>query len=267
MGLCTTNQHLTGMHFQSDDEELGSSESTAERGEREEMLRHFVPVNMLSETTVERMKKMEGRRRQGLVVHYCNECNYATQYKSNLVKHCRTHSGEQPFRCELCDQNFCQKTSLKKHLMSHKVGRFWCRECDYKAALKWHFKQHLLTHFIGVKPHKCDSCEFSTTAKRSLTVHQRLHSGEKPYACTRCSYKAAQSSTLTEHMRKHTGVKPYACSECSYQAAQKGHINRHMLTHSGAKLFNCEHCFYRTAQKGNLTKHLKICKHAPRPSV
>ena len=43
------------MHFQTDDEEPGSSGSTAERGEREEMLRHFVPVNMLSERTVERM--------------------------------------------------------------------------------------------------------------------------------------------------------------------------------------------------------------------
>ena len=42
---CTTNQHLTGMHFQNDDEMPGSSESTAERGLREEMLRHFIPVN------------------------------------------------------------------------------------------------------------------------------------------------------------------------------------------------------------------------------
>ena len=56
------------MHFQSDDEERGSSESTAERGGREEILKHFVPVNMLGERTVETMKKMEGRRRQGLVM-------------------------------------------------------------------------------------------------------------------------------------------------------------------------------------------------------
>ena len=49
------------------------------------MLRHFVPVNMLNEKTVERMRKMEGRRRQGLVVHYCNECNYTTERKSSLV--------------------------------------------------------------------------------------------------------------------------------------------------------------------------------------
>ena len=135
------------MHFQTDDEVPGSSESTAERGDEEEMLRHFVHVNMLSKRTVKRMKKMEGRRRQGLVVHYCNECNYMTQQKSHLVNHSRTHSGEQPFHCNLCDQNFSLKNSLKNHLTSHKVGRFWCRECDYKATLKRHLKRHLLTHF------------------------------------------------------------------------------------------------------------------------
>ena len=139
------------MHFQTDDEEPGSSESTAERGERGEMLRHFVPVNMLSKRTVERMKKMEGRRRQGLVVHYCNECNYMTQKKPHLVNHSRTHSGEKPFHCELCDQKFGNSSNLNCHLLTHKVGRFECKECDYKATLKHHFVRHLLTH-SGVKP-------------------------------------------------------------------------------------------------------------------
>ena len=202
------------MHFQTDDEEPGSSESTAERGGREEMLRHFVPVNMLSERTVERMKKMEGLRRQGLVVHYCNECNYATQYKYRLVNHSRTHSGEQLFHCELCDQKFGQSSNLNCHLLTHKVGRFECKECDYKATLKQHLERHLLTH-SGVKPHKCDSYEYSAATKYNLIIHQRSHSGERPYSCTRCSYKATQSPHLTRHMRKHTGVKPYACSECS----------------------------------------------------
>ena len=254
------------MHFQTDDEVPGSSESTAERGKREEMLRHFVPVNMLSEKTVERMKKMEGRRRQGLVVHHCDECNYATQYKYRLINHSRTHSGEQPFHCKLCDKTLGQSSSLKSHLLSHKQGRFECKECDYKASRKQHLVTHLLTH-SGVKPHKCDSCEFSTARKCNLIVHQRVHSGEKPYACIRCSYKAAHSSTLTQHMRKHTGVKPYACSECSYKATQKGALDRHLLTHSGVKPFSCELCSYQTDLKGNLTKHLKTCKHAPGPSV
>ena len=158
------------MHFQTDDEEPGSSESTAERGEREEMLRYFVPVNMLSERTVERMKKMEGRRRQGLVVHYCNECNYATHRKSDLVNHSRTHTGEKPFRCKLCDQKFGNLTNLNHHSLTYKVGRFECKECDYKATRKQHLVRHLLTH-SGVKPHKCDSCEFSTATKGNLVIH------------------------------------------------------------------------------------------------
>ena len=222
------------MHFQSDDVEPGSSVNTAERVEREEMLMHFVPVNMLSEKIVKRMKKMEGRRRRGLVVYYCNECNYATQRKSCLVNHSRTHSKEKPFKCELCDQKFSQMSSLKVHVMSHKEGRFGCKECDYKAVQKSDLVRHILTH-SGVKPHKCDSCEFSSATKGNLIVHQRIHSGEKPYACTRCSYKANCSSHLTLHMRKHTGVKPYSCSECSYQAAQRGNLYQHMLTHSGEK--------------------------------
>ena len=254
------------MHFQTDDEEPGSSESTAERGEKEEMLRYFVPVNMLSERTVERMRKMEGRKRQGLGVYYCNECNYATQYKYRLVTHSRTHSGEQPFHCELCDQKFGQSSSLHHHLLTHKQGRLECKECDYKATQKHQLVTHLLTH-SGVKPHKCDSCDFSTAIKGSLIVHQRLHSGERPYSCTRCSYKATCSSNLTRHMRKHTGVKPYACSECAYQAASKQNLDSHKLTHSGAKPFCCEHCCFRTANKSNLTQHLKVCKHAPGPSV
>ena len=106
------------------------------------------------------------------MVHYCNECNYTTQYTSGLVNHSRTHSGEQPFHCELCDQKFGQSSHLKVHVMSHKEGRFECKACDYKAARKSSLVTHLLTH-SGVKPYKCDSCEYSTTTKGHLTVHKR----------------------------------------------------------------------------------------------
>ena len=160
------------MHFQSDDEVPGSSVNTGEIVERRDMLKHFVPVNMLGKGTVERMKKLEGRRRRGLVVHHCYECNYISQRKSCLVNHSRTHSKQKPFHCEPCDQNFSQKSHLKVHVMSHKGGRFECKECDYKAAQKSTLVSHLLTH-SGVKPHKCDRCEYSTTAKGSLIVHQR----------------------------------------------------------------------------------------------
>ena len=98
------------------------------------------------------MRKMEGRRRRGFVVHYCNECNYTTERKSSLLNHSRTHSGEQPFHCELCDQKFGQSSSLHYHLLIHKVERFECKRCNYKATRKQDLIRHLFTH-SGVGPY------------------------------------------------------------------------------------------------------------------
>ena len=98
------------------------------------------------------------------IIVICQQCNYATKRKSDLVKHSRTHSGERPFECGICDEKFRQKGSLTNHLLTHQLGRFECDQCDYKATLKRSLVLHLMTH-SGVKPHKCDRCEFSATRK------------------------------------------------------------------------------------------------------
>ena len=211
---------------------------TAESSDTQGMLKDFVPVPVFNERTLEKMKKMERRRKRGLVVYYCKECNFATPDKFSLVQHSRTHSGERPFECGICDDKFRQKGNLTQHLLTHQEGRFECDQCDYKS-----------------------------TTKGALVIHQRRHTGERPFSCTDCSYKTVSGSILTVHMRKHTGVKPYACSHCSYTSAQKGSLERHKLTHSGAKPFSCDYCPFKTAQKSSLTRHLKVCKHAPGPSM
>ena len=142
------------MNFQSDGEIPGTSQNTEERDERV-LLKDFIPVPVFNQRTLERMKKMEGLRKRGVTVHYCQQSNYAAQRKDNLVEHSATHSGERPFECGICDQKFSLKGSLSKHLLTHQEGRFECDQCDYKATQKGTLVLHLLTH-SGVKPHKCD---------------------------------------------------------------------------------------------------------------
>ena len=209
------NSTFTEMNFESDDEIPGSSQNAVERGERG-LLKDFIPVLVFNQRTLERMKKMEGLRRRGVAVHYCQQCNYATKRKAVLVKHSRTHSGELPYECGMCDEKFRQKRGLAQHLLTHQESRFECDQCDYKSTQKVHLVLHLMTH-SGVKPHKCDRCKFSATKKGGLVIHQRRHTGERPFSCTDCSYKTVSGSNLTVHMRKHTDEEPYACFQCSYK--------------------------------------------------
>ena len=51
--------------------------------------------------------------------HICNYCSKAWERPSDLAKHIRVHTGDQPFQCKDCDQRFSDKSLLMKHVRTH----------------------------------------------------------------------------------------------------------------------------------------------------
>ncbi|XP_056914825.1 BAF chromatin remodeling complex subunit BCL11B a [Takifugu flavidus] len=52
-------------------------------------------------------------------VKSCEFCGKTFKFQSNLVVHRRSHTGEKPYKCQLCDHACSQASKLKRHMKTH----------------------------------------------------------------------------------------------------------------------------------------------------
>ncbi|XP_032870187.1 B-cell lymphoma/leukemia 11B-like [Amblyraja radiata] len=67
----------------------------------------------------------------------CEFCGKTFKFPSNLVVHRRSHTGEKPYRCPLCEHACSQSSKLKRHMKTH-AGLFngWPLTSATRANLK-----------------------------------------------------------------------------------------------------------------------------------
>ena len=97
--------------------------------------------------------------------------------KHKLKKQKRTHTGEKPYSCSLCDYKSNQSSNLTSHKQTH----------------------------TAEKPYSCSLCDYKSKTSSTLACHKRTHTGEKPYSCSLCDYKSSHSKSLTIHKLTHSG--------------------------------------------------------------
>jgi len=87
-------------------------------------------------------KDLIGRGRQDT----CEYCGKVFKNCSNLTVHRRSHTGEKPYKCELCPYSCAQSSKLTRHMKTHgRMGnnQFKCRFCEMPFSVASTLEKHM----------------------------------------------------------------------------------------------------------------------------
>ncbi|XP_060119796.1 LOW QUALITY PROTEIN: zinc finger protein 335 [Heteronotia binoei] len=173
----------------------------------------------------------------------CEECDYTSVYKKDVIRHSAVHSRDKKkradpppkrnsFPCPVCSRVYPMQKRLTQHMKTHSAEKpHMCDKCGKSFKKRYTFKMHLLTHIqaIANRRFKCEFCDHVCEDKKLLLNHQLLHINDKPFRCGLCAYATVREDFLLSHMAvKHTGGKPFACEFCHFTTKHKKNLRLHV---------------------------------------
>ena len=120
----------------------------------------------------------------------CYFCPYLSRYKSTVTRHERTHTGERPFKCDICELAFNAKSNMKVHSKTHEKNH---NNSDGKEQTRFtetertNAKNNESNGDSDDKPYECAICQSTFPEKQDLLLHKKNHAKDGQFECYFCS--------------------------------------------------------------------------------
>ncbi|CAH0730998.1 unnamed protein product, partial [Brenthis ino] len=182
---------------------------------------------------------------------------------------------EQIFPCEFCGKTFKWRTSLRKHLETHRIEagekrKPYCAPCRISFTTTSNLQKHVRTsskHQIQLKLRKLTETipDLTTTDKRK--AHQEILStvnkSRHQFACTQCDKRFLWRGNLLRHLHSHAAKAKgdLVCKPCNKTFSSIATYQQHMkiskkhVSENDFK-FMCSDCGKRFPTKSRLRDHI-----------
>ena len=150
----------------------------------------------------------------------CGLCDTNFSDVDTLKKHIKeVHAIKTENKCDLCNVKFAKKGVLNRHLeYAHKDYEFKCQHCQKFFSTKQNRDIHISTVHLGIKKFKCDFCEKTFGYRTHLKDHlHRLHKGKSEsnkYECNLCGKTLNNKLGLKRHQGGVHGMSHLLTNKC-----------------------------------------------------
>ncbi|XP_019490196.1 PREDICTED: protein ZNF783 [Hipposideros armiger] len=166
----------------------------------------------------------------------CPDCGQSFRLKINLTIHQRTHVEDEPREGRSSSPPAWGEAHSTLEpgevVVPGPVIRWLPEEPEGRRSLAG--RPFVGRRPVATKVYHCSECLRFFPQRKSLLLHQRLHTGNSQGwpACPYCGKAFRRPSDLFRHQRIHTGERPYQCAQCGRAFNRNHHLAIHMQTHT-----------------------------------